>query len=387
MSVWTSLADLLGRMLHGIRGELPESLGLSVTVRYPRLPATELEVLAANGCGVVLSPAQVHRYGGPVLDAAVLGEPVRTDDLFADPRWPELTRANLLTLAPEYRPDWDRVSGAVALPGRWDSDGVLVLSGVLDGPVNERSLRVLHRQEPAIRAALGMVVSVTDTRKQVEDTLEALRARVTIEQAKGLVIAVRRCSAQEAWATLRRASQEFNVKLRELAVALVEHVGAAPAEHTGPDDPIVPCAAAREAAEVTWRALTLSPPDGPIPEKPQAERAVEPDLPQLGVLRVEPFRDGAGLKLCGEIDSSGHERWTSSLDAAVRQHRDVHLDLSDLQFIDGRGVAILVTAARSLERGRWIVVHRPPPMLRRILDLLWPEGESTIAIKDERHEG
>ena len=46
-------------------------------------------------------------------------------------------------------------------------------------------------------------------------------------------------------------------------------------------------------------------------------------------------------------------------------------------------VAILESAARSLRKGRWLVLHQPPPMVRRILDLLWPEGESTIAIKDE----
>jgi len=258
-----------------------------------------------------------------------------------------------------------------------------VLSGLLDGPAGEQAAEVLCRHEPVIRAALDMATSVTETRRHAEDTLSALRARIVIEQAKGLIIAARGCAAHEAWETLRRASQEFNIKLRELAVALVEHVGASPAEQPGMTERIVPGVAAREAAAVTWQALSLGGHNRPAAT---TTGAPDPQLPQLGVLRIEPFGEGAGLRLIGEIDSSGHDRWTGALDRAVRQRRDIHLDMTKLQFIDGHGVAILVSAARTLPKGRWMVLHGPPPMVPRILDLLWPEGESTIAIKDERRE-
>ena len=383
-SVWSSLADLLGHLLHGLRAELPGSLGLAVSVRYPQLSMSELEVLAADGACVVLAPAQVHRYGGPIVDAIGQDGPVRSDDLWADPRWPELTRENLIAHAPEYRDCWEQITGTVAFPGH-SGDGSLVLSAVLTGPADERATDALRRQEPVIRAALDMAASVGDTRRHAEGTLEALRARVIIEQAKGLIIAIRRCPADEAWETLRRASQEFNIKLRELAVALVEHVGDAPAEQPGLTERIVPSAAARAAATVTWQALNLPAQDGPAGKKDQPATP-ELRLPQLGMLRLEPFREGSGLRITGEIDSSGHDRWSSALDWAVRQGRDVHLDMSKLQFIDGHGVAILESAARTLPKGRWMVLHQPPPMVRRILDLLWPEGESTIAIKDERQE-
>ena len=49
-----------------------------------------------------------------------------------------------------------------------------------------------------------------------------------------------RCDAEHAWKMLRRASQEFNVKLRELAVALVEHISGAPAEQPDTGTPITP---------------------------------------------------------------------------------------------------------------------------------------------------
>lgn len=391
--MWSSLAELLGHVLRGLQEELPGSLGLAVGMRQLPAAATELEVVAATGTGIILAPAQIHRYGGPIVDAARTGEVVRTDDLWADPRWPRLTRDNLVEHAPEQRSEWERLAGAVAVPGEWES-GALVLSASLAGPVDDRAVALLTRREPIVRAALGMAGSVTDTRQHAEDTLEALRARVIIEQAKGLIIAARRCSADEAWATLRRASQEFNVKLRELAAALVEHVGTAPAEQPAIGEPVLPGAAARQAATLAWQALSLpnTPADadepGPPATGPQRDDAPPSDasLPQLGMLRIDPYRSGTGLRLAGEIDPSVHDRWTTSLNWVTRHGRDVYLDMAELQFIDGRGVAILVAAARALPKGRWMVLHRPPPVLRRVLDLLWPEGESTIAIKDERQD-
>jgi uncharacterized caspase-like protein len=70
------------------------------------------------------------------------------------------------------------------------------------------------------------------------------------------VIAIRRCSPDEAWATLRRASQEFNVKLRELAVALIEYVGHAPPPQRHGQATITPSPAARKAARYLWHAFT-----------------------------------------------------------------------------------------------------------------------------------
>lgn len=58
--------------------------------------------------------------------------------------------------------------------------------------------------------------------------VNALVSRAAIEQAKGAIMTVRRCDADEAWAVLQRASQQFNIKLRELAVALVAHLGKPP---------------------------------------------------------------------------------------------------------------------------------------------------------------
>jgi transcriptional regulator with GAF, ATPase, and Fis domain len=83
-----------------------------------------------------------------------------------------------------------------------------------------------------VRAHAEMVADLASTAlscmarhaQQVELTSElqtALESRAVIEQAKGMLMA-RGQSAEEAFATLRRASQNHNVKLRTVASMVVE---------------------------------------------------------------------------------------------------------------------------------------------------------------------
>ncbi len=50
----------------------------------------------------------------------------------------------------------------------------------------------------------------------------ALARRAVIDQAIGIVISNRRCSADEAFTYLRTASQNRNMKLRDIATELVQ---------------------------------------------------------------------------------------------------------------------------------------------------------------------
>ena len=61
---------------------------------------------------------------------------------------------------------------------------------------------------------------------ELVDEVDGLRAamanRAAIEQAKGLIIAARGCTPDEAFELLSRMSQNENRKLRDLAASLVE---------------------------------------------------------------------------------------------------------------------------------------------------------------------
>ncbi|MET9000342.1 ANTAR domain-containing protein [Amycolatopsis sp. NPDC004169] len=243
---WRPLAELLQALLERIAGELPGSLGAGLTVTRAGRP---LRVLATAGVGAKLLPAQLA-HGGPVPVAEATGEPVTTDRLFGDERWPELTRETVFDGGPEV----EAIRGAAALPGFWDEDGAFVLSVTLDRVPDTGTLAVLGRY--AKLTEMTLVVAETATAGDPAQMLDLLASRAAIEQAKGALVAVRRCPPEEAWQTLRRASQEFNVKVRELAVALVEHLGGRAEAQPEGTTQIRPEAPARHAAERLWSAFT-----------------------------------------------------------------------------------------------------------------------------------
>jgi hypothetical protein len=239
------LTQLLDGLLSRAVEDVPGAVGGAISVCHREGP---LNVLAAWGLSENFAAVQIRR-GGPVPDAARSDDPVVTADVFADPRWPWLTR----DAVPGPPDDWDRVRGVVAVPGRWNHSGVLVLSVVLDRPATDDLIATLDRYEPLI----GTALVVADTGSGLDDMGQILRSRAALEQAKGAIMAARRCDEDEAWQTLRRGSQEFNVKARELAVALVEQLGHTPVKPAAGMPPVRPGAQARRAAERFWAALTM----------------------------------------------------------------------------------------------------------------------------------
>ncbi|MET7998280.1 ANTAR domain-containing protein [Amycolatopsis sp. NPDC005232] len=70
---------------------------------------------------------------------------------------------------------------------------------------------------------------------ELEQLRQVLSSRAPIEQAKGILMAQRRCTAGEAFEILRELSQDTNVKLRDVARGLIEEVVSTP-RRCGPAD-------------------------------------------------------------------------------------------------------------------------------------------------------
>lgn len=243
------VTPLLEELLARIAADVPGALGAAVSVHH----GGALQVAAAHGISAAFVPAQLNGLGGPVPTAGHTGEPVVTADVYADDRWPSLTLGGLLKHHPALAADWPRVRGVAALPSTWDAEGTLVLSVILDRPATEETVNVLRRHERL--AAMALLVAEATQPDRTEQMLDLLQSRAALEEAKGIVIALRRCAPEEAWNTLRRASQEFNVKVRELAVALVELLAGAPAPQPQGERTILPSPAARRAAQQVLSAL------------------------------------------------------------------------------------------------------------------------------------
>ena len=79
-------------------------------------------------------------------------DPVTTGDLWADPRWPDLTLAAMTQYAPELHLALRRIRGAAALPGGW-LDHHPVLSCALARPVDSATVAALTCYERLVNAA------------------------------------------------------------------------------------------------------------------------------------------------------------------------------------------------------------------------------------------
>lgn len=91
-------------------------------------------------------------------------------------------------------------------------------------------------------------------------------------------------------------------------------------------------------------------------------------------LQVRPLPDRAGWRAAGEITLATYPVWEQTLEQlALHNDRVCHLEMSAVTFIDVAGASALAVAAQKLSAGRRIVVEQPPAVLRRLLDMFWPD--------------
>ena len=76
---------------------------------------------------------------------------------------------------------------------------------------------------------LPLVLRIFEQSKTITDLQSAMANRSTIDQALGVLMTQNRCSRDDAFAILRRASQNGNVKLRDLAATIIQRYTGHPA--------------------------------------------------------------------------------------------------------------------------------------------------------------
>jgi hypothetical protein len=250
------LVALMKRILERMQLDLLDALGMAITV-HDKGHDEQPVVIGSLGIGADIAAVQLSGIGGPLPDALAYQVPVLSPDLWTDDRWPELTLATMRDRAPQHDSIWEQVHGAAAVPGVWADDATVVICCALSQPASAATVASLINYEQLVSAAL--ITSAAENASAIADIITVLQSRGAIEQAKGALMGLVRCDPERAWRMLRRASQEFNVKLRELAVALVEHISGAPAEQPDTGMPITPDARTREAAQLMWEALSEAP--------------------------------------------------------------------------------------------------------------------------------
>jgi GAF domain-containing protein len=207
----------LNRLVSMVLEMATDTLGFeaaTVTARPEHQPPTT--VAATDQRFAALDEAQYASGEGPCLAVLDRSDPVAWSDQDDEGRWAEFRQAA--------------------------EDAGVVQSLSLHIPADEGvetaaslNLYARTRRDPSLerlRAAEGFATYLAAALQSIDDyralarfatgLSEAMEMRAVIEQAKGMLMAERRISGEEAFTTLVAMSQNRNVKVREVAQQLVK---------------------------------------------------------------------------------------------------------------------------------------------------------------------
>ena len=212
-----NVENFLQRLVEIAAKALGGGISAAVTVsRYGR-PAT---VASSDVYAAQFDEVQYGHNEGPCLTAMRAGKSVLIDDLAADERFSEY-RPRALSLGV-------RSSLSLPLNGGNHAVGALNLYSRRSnafGPVEKaEATRFASEASRALNLAVRMAHSV-----EITDQLRAaLVSRTVIDQTIGIIMGQNRCDADAAFAVLRAASQNRNIKLRTVAAEIITAVSNKP---------------------------------------------------------------------------------------------------------------------------------------------------------------
>ena len=154
-------------------------------------------------------------YGdGPCLEAMRTGKSVLVSDTSTDPRWPEYCgtiaeRGHLAVLC-------------VPLALEEGATAAINLFAPRRDAFDEASIRSCEQFASQAEKALRLAVRIGATRQRAEDLEQAMRSRTAIDLATGVIMGQNRCSQEEAFRILTKASNGRNQKLRDVAESLLQ---------------------------------------------------------------------------------------------------------------------------------------------------------------------
>jgi transcriptional regulator with GAF, ATPase, and Fis domain len=203
---------VLHRLCHQVVTAIPGADLASVAVVDEDGPRT---VSATSDQAIDIDQAQYEAGTGPALDSARTGKVVRV--VVADEaatRWPQFVDAARTASVGSY------LSAPLFIDKEFS--GSLNLYGVDDHGFSELDAALLELYTTAAEAALRHAERHRSARATTEQLRTALSSRAVIDQAKGIIMAARHITADEAFALLVKRSQQENIKVRAVAEQFVE---------------------------------------------------------------------------------------------------------------------------------------------------------------------
>jgi GAF domain-containing protein len=211
------LAGLAARVVPG-----GGSCGMTLSQQGQK-PAT---VACTDPLATQVDQVQYRDGDGPCLAAMREGQLVLVDSMAEDGRWPSFGK----------RAASMGVRSSLSLPLLADGapTGALNVYAPQEAAFGPEQVGRGERLAQYGSGALTLVLRLTSVIARNEQLRASLESRAVIDQAMGVIMAVRRCTRDQALAILRTASQNQNVKLRDLAADIVAQ---ASGERPGPPNP------------------------------------------------------------------------------------------------------------------------------------------------------
>jgi putative methionine-R-sulfoxide reductase with GAF domain len=209
----TDLNGVFSQIAGLAKRAIPGASEVSVTL----VPAKGAYTPAFTGdLALALDESQYELGHGPCLDAARSTSTQHIVDMTAESRWPDWTvracEAGAHCSLSIGLPVQEAVTGAVNVyatkPDAFDEDAVAVAVAQTFASYAEVAMANAYLYNAKTTLAQHMEI--------------AMRSRAVIEQAKGIIMGDRRCTAEEAFTILSKLSQDTNHRLRDVAVALVK---------------------------------------------------------------------------------------------------------------------------------------------------------------------
>ena len=197
-------------------------LSCGMTMRSNGRPVT---VACSDPLAAQVDEVQYALDDGPCLHAMRDGHVVRIEDTADKARWPEF----------EARAASHGIRSCLALPlksGPPNSGGrpigALNLYARTASAFGASEARRAENFAENASGALTLAIRLASHAALIEQLRSSLVSRTVIDQALGIIMSRERCGQDRAFAILRTASQNSNVKLRDIATAIVTDVSGEP---------------------------------------------------------------------------------------------------------------------------------------------------------------
>jgi len=196
---------------------LPGDLSCGLTMRRDHRATT---VASSDSRASQVDEIQYGHDQGPCLHALRTGQVVVVDDLANDDRWGEYQIPAL----------GHGIRSSLSLPLRTDSAviGALNIYATTPRAFGTTEQLIARRFADEASRALALAVRLAERSEMSAHLQAALASRAVIDQAIGIIMGQNRCTADEAFEVLRNVSQNRNVKLRDIATAMITSVSGQP---------------------------------------------------------------------------------------------------------------------------------------------------------------